>query len=279
MVSDRAAPSSTVRSGDLHYLIEQERCIALADQSALHLSVSEREIHVWTLSLDIAEERFRELEKFLSPTEIDRAEGYRVPGPRRRFVAARGMLREMLGHYLGVEPLRVGLDVNPWGKPILAGGAIPTGKTPSLHFNLAHSGELAVYAFGHHPLGVDVEQIRPLRNLDGMVRKSLSPVEQEAFYSIPPEQRLEIFFTTWARKEAYMKARGMGFHLSPKDFDVTVSPGERFEILRDAQYAGNLEDWLCCDLEVGETFAGAMVSYTSEGAKYLNSGNSSSEAV
>ncbi len=223
------------------------------------MHVSEGEIHVWVLSLRVSESRFQELEALLSPDERARAEGYRFPAPARRFVAARGMLRERLGQYLGVAPSQVGLEVNPWGKPLLAGKAAD--GTSALHFNLAHSEGLAVFAFArNHPLGIDIEKIRPLKNLDGMVSKSFSPAEQEAFYALPPGQRLDAFFTTWTRKEAYMKARGLGFHLSPKGFDVTVSPTAQPKILRDSQYAGDPSDWACYDLDVGEGFAGAVVA-------------------
>ena len=222
------------------------------EQSSVPASkLEEGEIHIWTMSLQDAERRFQELQAALSPKERARAARYRFPAPARRFVAARGMLRELLGQYLGIAPEEIKLETNQWGKPRLSGVAW-------LRFNLAHSEGMALYAFAwNHPLGVDLEKVRPLENLDGMVSQSFSAAEHRAFYTLPPEKRLAGFFATWTRKEAYMKARGLGFHLSPNKFNVTVSPTAQPQILRDPQ--GHPSDWACRDLEVGEGFVGAVV--------------------
>ncbi|MBS1250202.1 MAG: 4'-phosphopantetheinyl transferase Sfp [Chloroflexi bacterium] len=211
------------------------------------------EIYLWTMSLRVTERRFRELRDTLSPEELARAARYRFPAPARRFTVARGRLRELLGRYLEIPPAEVKLETNQWGKPRLAGSG-------NLHFNLAHSEDLAIYAFAQkRPLGVDIEKVRPLENFDGMVARSFSPAEQEALRALPPEKRLTAFFATWTRKEAYMKARGLGFHLSPQAFDVTVSPTAPPQILNDLQSPVTPVDWTCHDLEVGEGFVGAVV--------------------
>lgn len=77
---------------------------------------------------------------------------------------------------------------------------------PSICFNLSHCHGLAVCGISDSALGVDVEQIRPLRS--GVLRRSFSPEEIHAVQvSSSPDER---FFRLWTLKESYVKAIGVG---------------------------------------------------------------------
>ena len=76
-------------------------------------------VHVWRIGLDVPATRLAGLGAYLTPEEMARAGRYRFPAPRRRFVAARGLLRELLGAYLELDPARLRFRQNAWGKPLL----------------------------------------------------------------------------------------------------------------------------------------------------------------
>src|SRR5262245_47390432 len=82
-------------------------------------SLPDQEIHVWRASLELETARIEALRRTLTGDELTRAERFRFPVHRARFIAARGALREILGGYLGVEPTRLRFSYNLWGKPFL----------------------------------------------------------------------------------------------------------------------------------------------------------------
>jgi len=116
------------------------------------------EIHVWRAGLDLDPGDRERLLQTLSADECARSEKYRLKRDGDRFVAARGILRELLGGYLGVGPADLRFRYGPFGKPFL----ITTPETDDLLFNLAHAEGLAIYAVSRaRNVGVDLERVRP----------------------------------------------------------------------------------------------------------------------
>ena len=129
----------------------------------------------------------------------------------------------ILGRYLHIDPNRVQLSYGPYGKPFLAesfGGS-------TLRFNLAHSNELALYAFTRgREIGVDVEYIRTLPDAGQIANKFFSPRENAILQVLPASQRQKAFFNCWTRKEAYLKARGVGLSQALDQSEVSLIPME-----------------------------------------------------
>lgn len=114
------------------------------------------EVHVWRASLDQRQDHFGRLMRILSPQERARAERFHFEADRKRCVLARGLLRLLLGHCLGRPADRLQFHYNEFGKPSLAGGLYPP-----VQFNVSHSGDLVLIAFGRdRALGVDIERMR-----------------------------------------------------------------------------------------------------------------------
>jgi 4'-phosphopantetheinyl transferase len=179
-------------------------------------------VHVWSASLDQSERRQEELTAMLAPEELERASGIVRGVHRRRFVAGRGMLRALLSRYLDLEPARVRLVYDARGKPEIMGAA-----REGLHFNVSHSCDRVVYAVGRgHRVGVDIEQVRPVTNVNHVARRFFSPSEHAALQALSEERRLAAFFRCWTRKEALAKGRGEGISDSLRRFDVTAAPGD-----------------------------------------------------
>ena len=175
------------------------------------------EIHIWTARLDGgAGDRLAESET-LSPEELDRAERYRFGLDRRRFIVARSALRLLLGAYLGIEPASLRIDSGPRGKPELA-----LGVSSRLRFNTSRSEDLAVFAIGRdRELGVDVERVRTDMDFEPLLDRVLSVAEQGALDQLAPEARRRAFYRYWTRKEAYLKALGVGLAIALHELDVT----------------------------------------------------------
>lgn len=142
----------------------------------------------------------------LSPEEIGRAQRFRQEAHRVRFLCARCGLRHILARYLSCQPAEVSIRSDLTGKPRLD---MPGAAW--LHFNLSHSGELAVVALRRDAeVGVDVEKVRAMPNLLSLVERFFSAEEAAAVQSSPEVVREELFFRMWTCKEAVLKGCGTG---------------------------------------------------------------------
>jgi 4'-phosphopantetheinyl transferase len=164
------------------------------------------EVHLWCVSLTPQTIVNLDLFALLAPDERERAERFRSPTDQARYVATRGWLRRLLSSYLQSDSSSVELVEDDNGKPRLSLASLQW-----LNFNLAHSHELAVYAFApDREVGVDVEWIRSDLDVDGIARRYLSDAQRETLSALPTDRRLPTFFEFWARKEAVLKAMGVG---------------------------------------------------------------------
>lgn len=166
------------------------------------------EVHVWCFELDRVEPA-----NVLDDTERARAAAFRFEDGRRRFTAAHVALRRTLARYADCDPAAFRFATAEYGKPYL--------PASDLRFSLSHSGNLALVAVAlEADLGVDVEQIRAHTDVLALARRFLPPEEAAAVETDPPS-----FFRYWTRREAYLKAvgvgiRGLGLPLPP-DYTVT----------------------------------------------------------
>jgi 4'-phosphopantetheinyl transferase len=188
----------------------------------------------------------------LSADERERAGRFRFDRDRRRFVAARGLLRLVLGRTLGLDPAGLRFAYGPRGKPSLADG-------PGLGFNVSHSGGLALLAFAwDRELGVDVEEEREVKEAADIARRYFSHRESEELLRLPEGERKAAFFRCWTRKEAFIKATGDGLSRALDAFDVTLRPGEPARLLRVEGEPGAKSRFWIEDLRPAPGFAGAL---------------------
>ncbi len=165
------------------------------------------EVHVWCANLDEADSVALRLEPLLSEDERGRADAFHFEDDRRRFMMARAVLRELLGNYLHIAPGAVRFAWDAYGKPRLAHPAGLRG----LHFNVAHSHRLALYALAlDRAVGVDVEHVRAAFPYEDIAAQFFSSDENAALRTLPAGRRSERFFLYWTCKEAYLKAIGTG---------------------------------------------------------------------
>ncbi len=171
------------------------------------LTFAESEAHVWRATLSVSDQTYSDFKKMLSQDEIEKATKLHFERDRRKSMISRAILKSILGRYLQIPPNEIEFMYGDQGKPFLSDKM----QTTRISFNMAHSQGLALYAFSRNrEIGVDLEEIRPIGNLDQIVKRHFSPNEERALSKLRENQKLEAFFQIWVCKEAYLKALGTG---------------------------------------------------------------------
>lgn len=210
-------------------------------------------VQVWASWLNLPDALLRRLEATLSPDERQRAARFVFARDRQAYIASRGILRNILSQYTNFAPESLVFEYNYEGKPVLTAGC----GGNWLHFNVTHSGQLALYALRQGgEVGVDVEQMRELEDLEALAESTFSAAETAALRALPAYQHVEAFFTCWTRKEAFIKAVGKGLSYPLKDFDVSLRPGDPPRFLRIANEDSG--KWSLIELRPAVGFIGAV---------------------
>ncbi|SHK87036.1 4'-phosphopantetheinyl transferase [Pseudonocardia thermophila] len=157
------------------------------------------------------------LVRLLDAHERERMARLRRPADQARYLAAHALTRVVLADVLGAPPDRLTFDRTcrcgrQHGKPVLLQPLAPA-------FSMTHAGDFVGVAVHTSPVGLDVEEIRPLSDLTAMAEHALSDTELAAGAGATPEG----FFSVWTRKEAVLKATGDGLSVPMKS--VTLGPG------------------------------------------------------
>jgi 4'-phosphopantetheinyl transferase len=210
------------------------------------------EVHVWRTTLDWPDESIAGLPRYLSADERGRVERFRFERDRRHSLVARGVLRMVLGRYLGMSPQEVRFGYGPAGKPHLATGQ-------PLQFNLSHAGALLLIAVANgRALGVDVEQVRTDFEVEDVATHFFSPAEQRALATLAGASQVGAFFACWTRKEAYIKALGDGLSHPLDQFDVSLLPGEEACLIGTRPDPAEARRWRLAALDVAEGYKAAL---------------------
>lgn len=222
-----------------------------------NLKLENGELLVFSASLEPSDSRLADLALSLSEDERARAARFRFDKDRRRFIASRGLLRELLGWLLHVEASLLAFSYTARGKPVLA--APVSGH--SLHFNLAHADSLAVYAVAwEHEVGIDIERIRPIKGAEAVAERFFSAREFAHWRSVSPHQRIEAFFNCWTRKEACLKATGDGISESLNQIEVSLIPGQPARLHSVTGDSRASTRWLLQSLTPEPAYLGAVAA-------------------
>lgn len=228
---------------------------AVADEGLPALGCSGTPVQVFSVALEVSPARLKKLSSVLWPQERERADRFHFERDRRRFIACRGILRRILGSYLGISARDVEFAYRGHGKPTLGGTFAECG----LDFNVSHSGDLALIAVGRGAaVGVDVEQVRALSDAGDLVARFFSQHENEAFQRLAPESRPQAFFNLWTRKEAWLKATGEGIAHRLSQVEVTFLPGESVRLLGIPEGLDELDRWTLLELAPAPGYAAAL---------------------
>jgi 4'-phosphopantetheinyl transferase len=224
-----------------------------ADQPRLAPDV----VHVWYLALDLAQPAIDSLRTILSADEQARAARYLFDKHRRRFIACRGQVRRILAGYLNGDPAEIRFLYGPKGKPALAG----SWSDSAIQFNVSDSHELAICAVVlNRNLGVDLEYVRQPSDFDSLAERFFAAREVDVLRSLSDERLLEGFFNCWTRKEAVLKAVGVGLSMPLNRVEVTLVPHEPAKVLVYEGDAAAAQAWWLESLEPAVGYVGAVAS-------------------
>jgi 4'-phosphopantetheinyl transferase len=210
------------------------------------------EVQVWQFGLDVTPQEFESDLALLSPDERARADRYRFERHRMRFVHGRATLRHLLSAWTGVAPGDLRFRYSERGKPGLMSAA-------NLHFNLSHSGDLALLAVtrGNEP-GVDIELLRPVRDAGEIARRFFTEREATGIGALAGDDRMRAFFRCWTRKEAWLKSNGTGITGGLNQVEVTFLADEPAAILSIAGDCDAGAAWHVEDLAPAAGYVGAL---------------------
>lgn len=217
--------------------------------------LAQDQIHVWYASLIQSQDQLSYYWSLLSTAEQAQAKRFHFELHRNRFIATHGILRILLSRYLPIAPADILFSYNPHGKPELT-------HYPELSFNISHSVDNALFAFvKNYPLGIDIENMAKAREIEGIAARFFSTHESLTLKKLPAAEKIQGFYNAWTRKEAFLKALGLGLAYSLKKVEVSMDPHKTAEIIALHDDALNLQDWELYDLKPPiENFAAALVS-------------------
>ena len=203
-------------------------------ESVMHKSLSipskrdcivfeEGRIDIWVAHLGNSDNSYQSLYRFLSPVEKERADRFIYESDHQAFVICRGKLRELLARYVNCSSSDISLINDSLGKPVV----LNQYGERTIRFNLSHSRDFAIFAITlDHEIGIDIEYIQHIPNVNQISEIIFSVKELAEFQSISPEQRLKAFYTAWTRKEAFVKATGIGLNMPLNLVNVGFDKGE-----------------------------------------------------
>ncbi len=262
---ERSARNTLTQSDGKHRIVSTDRLPLLTDES----------VHIWTWNQEVDRDALSRLEPELSQDEWRRVRRYASNRVARRFIVRRGMLRRILGLYLKLLPRQVEFFYNDHGKPLLAANC----STP-LQFNLSDSGPLVALAVGSgHPLGIDIEQLRPRPDLLALAESRLTAPELEQFLKSDISTRDVVIFRSWTRREAISKAEGGGLGPIAAPFLLRDSEGHSPPATGSASFP-RLQDTRLHDLILPDGWVGTLATHRTIGEfEYIDCAASGSSLV
>ncbi|MCF6338669.1 MAG: 4'-phosphopantetheinyl transferase superfamily protein [Gammaproteobacteria bacterium] len=218
-------------------------------------TINDNEVHLWQARLDQSCSRIQVLEQLLCPAEKLRAAKFVFDKHRRRFIAGRGFLRNILGGYLNQQAVNLEFSYGPQGKPALVASDIHD----KLYFNVSHSHEMALYAISRNrQVGVDVEYLRAKQDVENIAQRYFYPGECEVINSLPAEKKKAAFFKAWTVKEAYAKATGEGLSVL-EQVETALSPNGPATLLNVHGNSGEVARWLSRQIHLSPDYVAALV--------------------
>ncbi|HEY1193018.1 4'-phosphopantetheinyl transferase family protein [Flavobacterium sp.] len=202
------------------------------------------DIIIYTIYLPDFTDLKSELSKFLSDKEIKKAKRYYKESDTNRFITYRAILKFILAAHSNLRIKDVYFDYNFNKKPYLI-------SHPWLHFNVSHSEEYAAIAISRKKVGIDIEYM----SNDFKFTTLLPDVfEDNEVLQIQNSSDIKhAFYTSWTRKEAFVKALGKGID---EDFKNLPSLDGQYHI--DSTLLRNTQNWQVYSFDFAENYLGAV---------------------
>jgi 4'-phosphopantetheinyl transferase len=219
--------------------------------------VGRDEIHIWRADLRIDAAVLAMLDTYLSSDERERAGRFRFPHLRDRFVACRGVQREILARYTSKSPAELVFRYSRFGKPALE--QVRSDHAADLRFNVSNCGDVALFVVARgRDLGIDVEELRPVPDSMRLATRFFSEPEIAELRRLGDDDHDRAFLTCWTRKEAWVKAVGEGLTYPLDSFDVEFAPGADARLIATRPDPAEAGRWTLHDVNCGDDYVAAV---------------------
>jgi 4'-phosphopantetheinyl transferase len=202
----------------------------------------EKEIAVFKIGLNDKPKYLHYLASFLHRDELVRAERYHKVSDQQRFIITRAVLRILLGRYANQIPYEISFSNGVNKKPVFA-------NELGIQYNVSHSKSWALIAIATAEVGIDVEKIDRRFAFQDVLQHSFSLHEKNIIQN--SEASRDLFYQSWTRKEALVKATARGI-----DADFCAIPSlDGVHQLADEL---NAKAWVVSSFGISPTYVGAV---------------------
>ncbi len=186
----------------------------------------------------------------LNNEEIDKANKFIFEKDRIASIVSRSALRKLLAFYSNSTPQQIQFRFSKFGKPELVDSKY------DIHFNVSHSHKIGIVGFCLDvPIGVDIEFIKFTPDLDSVATKFFSAPEIENYLNLSEKDKVHGFFNCWTRKESFIKALGEGLSFPLDEFEVSLEPDKRAELLNTFFNPNEKEKWSLESIDTIDDYA------------------------
>lgn len=176
-------------------------------------------VDIWQLDLADLDLPERDITSVLSIAERTQAQRFARVDQARLWSAVRASLRLLLANRLVCTAADITFEIGPNGKP----------SCQQASFNVSHSRSIALIALARTApaiveIGVDVEAVSDRRDVLELADIVCTEAERSALTELETVARQTAFTRLWTRKEAWLKAKGVGLGFGAKRVHVGVEP-------------------------------------------------------
>jgi 4'-phosphopantetheinyl transferase len=181
--------------------------------------------------------------ELLSEDERARWQAFKFDRLRREYLATRALERTALSHNHDIAPAAWRFTLNGYGKPAVEPGF-------GLNFNLSNCHHLVACLIARGAeVGVDVEAFKRAREIAEVAPRVFSPTELAQLDALQDSERSDRCLSLWTLKEAYIKARGMGFSLPLKRISFVFWEAKGIRLELDRSLNDEADRWRFCLLD------------------------------
>lgn len=194
----------------------------------------EHAAHVWLIPIRYDCSSIEPALAWLDGDEWECANNLRFDRDRLLYLESHVWLRRLLADATGEPPERLSFRRAQGRKPVLE--QRPATNGGALRFSLSHTrGYAAIAMTRRSDIGVDIERVRPLEEMNSIGALVFHPDELARMRTLQPDDQVAAFFRLWTAKEAYVKALGEGL-LHPFDsLCVTFTDNGHYRVTDETQ--------------------------------------------
>jgi 4'-phosphopantetheinyl transferase len=206
--------------------------------------------HVWDVALDNPDYDLDSFRTRLSLDEQARADRYKFPRDRRRYIISHAAVRDILSRYTLTKAEDLEFTAGDHGKPRLA----PSFDSSAIEFNLSHSHERAVLALSQrHELGVDIEYMKSDFEIFEVAQRFFTASEVKQLRALPEPLQRDAFYQCWTSKEAFLKAKGTGLAGKLDEVNIKVNGSQ-------VRVQASVTGWALQELTCSPEYKAALVT-------------------